>query len=332
MIMEILNKDQKILRPKGINWCEIRNNKLIDRRKYMFFLPSFYDAAYNYKDSEYVIFGVPYDFTSSYRPGSRWAPDEIRKANLNFEMYENYYGKDLTDIPVHDAGNIDPSVSINDTLDEVYLSVLELLDDEKVPIMLGGEHSITYASVKACAQKIREREQKKNGENINFGCLVLDAHLDMRTEFRGVKYNHACVTRNIYREITKNIVMIGVRSGSKEEWEFMKDNNIPYYTADDVRESGLEEIIKEANEKLNTDNTYFSLDMDVLDPAYCPGLGTPEPFGLTSVNVRDIIRKVSPKTMAFDIVEISPEYDNGTSALLAAKFIKEYIFARERKT
>ncbi|NLI62720.1 MAG: agmatinase [Methanosarcinaceae archaeon] len=295
----------------------------------MFFLETFYDAIYEYDESKYVIFGVPYDNTSSFRAGSRWAPNKIREASLNFETYDYYYDMEFTDIPIHDAGNMDPSVPIQDTLDELYLSVFEILNDGKIPIMLGGEHSITYAAAKACAKKIKEDNIEKNVDT-DFGYLVLDAHLDLREEYRGVKYNHACVLRNIYTEITENVAVIGARSGSKEEWEFAKENKIPVFTADDVIEYGVKDILKQVNESMCSENIYLSLDMDVLDPAYCQGLGTPEPFGLTSINVRDIIREIAPKTCAFDIVEIAPEYDSGNSAITAAKYVKEYVFSKEK--
>ena len=297
--------------------------------KIVFSLPSFYDAVYEYEDAEYVIFGVPFDCTSSYRAGSRWAPDEMRKACMNFETYDYYHRSDMTAILVHDAGNMDTPVSADDMLSELYEEVAGLLDDGKFPIMLGGEHSLSYAPVKACRDyyERKDREEGKDPEGITF--LVLDAHLDMRTDFRGVKYNHACVSRHIIEEVTPKYVTIGVRSGPEEEWDYMEEHGIPFYTSDDVDERGIREIIKEVSEKIEGDRIYLSLDMDVIDPAYCAGLGTPEPFGLSPREVREVLRAFAPKTIGFDIVEIAPEYDFGNSALLATKLMREFIFARE---
>jgi len=142
-----------------------------------------------------------------------------------------------------------------------------------------------------------------------------------------MKYNHACVSRHILEEVTENYVSIGIRSGPKEEWDYAKENNVRYYTPEDVTEKGIKVLTEEIKEYLNCENIYISLDMDALDPAFAPGLGTPEPFGLSSLQVRDIIRKLAPIARGFDVVEISPEYDNGQTAILGAKYIREFIAA-----
>ena len=287
----------------------------------MFVPTTFFDAIYDYNDAEYVIFGVPFDNTSSFRTGSRWAPDRMREVAINFEVYSPKYDLDMTDILVHDAGNSFVSVNIDETLEWVYEDAKKIVDDGKFPIMLGGEHSLSYAPVKACYDACDEKD--------DFAVLVLDAHFDLRTDFRGLKNNHACVSRHIIDNITKNYVSIGIRSGPREEWMHAKDAGIKYFSAEDVYEMGIKEIIKETAEYLNSDHIYLSLDMDALDPAYCPGLGTPEPFGMTDREVREVLRAFAPKTVGFDVVEIAPEYDNGQSAILATKLMREFIFARE---
>lgn len=282
------------------------------------FLPnSIIDALSDYKEALYVIFGVPFDNTSSYRAGSRWAPDAIRKASANFESYNPTFDIDLVDLPVHDAGNLETSASVDETLQELYEASKELLNDGKLPIMLGGEHSLSFAPIKACKELAGD----------DFGVLILDAHLDLRDWYRGFQNNHACVSRNILEKVTKNLVSIGVRSGPEEEWVFARENKLKYYTADEVQDRGIVEILKEALGWLNCNHLYLSLDMDALDPAYAPGLGTPEPFGLTALEVRTAIRTLAPFSMAFDIVEIAPEYDSGQTALLGAKLMKEFIAA-----
>jgi agmatinase len=280
------------------------------------FLPnSFIDALADYESARYVIFGVPFDNTSSYRAGSRWAPDAMRQVSANFESYNPVFDIDLVDLPIHDAGNLETSASVDETLRDLYEEVKFLLNDGKFPIMLGGEHSLTYSTVKACAEFAGD----------DFGVLVLDAHFDLRQEYRGLKHNHACVSRNILENITSNLVSIGIRSGPEEEWVFARENNLKYYTADDVESAGMVEVLKEVIEWLDCSQLYLSLDMDAIDPSYAPGLGTPEPFGLSARDVRTAIRTLAPYSMAFDIVEIAPEYDSGQTAMLGAKLMREFI-------
>jgi len=131
---------------------------------------------------------------------------------------------DLVDLPIYDAGNLETSALVDETLQNLYEATKGLLKDGKLPIMLGGEHSLTFAMVKACAEFAGE----------DFGVLVLDAHFDLREEYRGFKQNHACVSRNILNQVTTNLVSIGIRSGPEEEWVFARENNLKYYTADDV--------------------------------------------------------------------------------------------------
>ena len=287
----------------------------------MFSPVTFYDAIYDYEEAEYVIFGVPFDNTSSFRTGSRWAPDRMREAAINFETYNPKYDLDMTDILVHDAGNALVSVNVDETLEWVYEDVKQIVDDGKIPIMIGGEHSMSYAPIKACYDACEEKD--------DFAVLVLDAHFDLRTDYRGQKHNHACVSYHILENITKNYVTIGVRSGPREEWEYAKSEGIKFYSSEDVFERGIQEVIKETMEYLDSDHIYLSLDMDAIDPAFCPGLGTPEPFGMTDREVREVLRAFAPKSIGFDVVEITPEYDSGQSAILAAKLMREFIFARE---
>ena len=171
------------------------------------FLPnSFIDALADYESARYVIFGVPFDNTSSYRAGSRWAPDAMRQVSANFESYNPVFDIDLVDLPIYDAGNLETSASVDETLRDLYEEVKALLNNGKLPIMLGGEHSLTYSTVKACAEFAGD----------DFGVLILDAHFDLREEYRGFKHNHACVSRNILENITDNLVSIGIRSGPEE--------------------------------------------------------------------------------------------------------------------
>ncbi|MCL2141787.1 MAG: agmatinase [Methanimicrococcus sp.] len=285
----------------------------------MFIPTTFCDANYEYDDADYVIFGAPFDNTSSFRAGSRWAPDEMRKVSANFEPYNPKYDLDMTYMPICDAGNVLVSANIDETLEWIYEDVQRIVADGKFPIMMGGEHSLSYAPIKACYDACDDKD--------DFAVLVLDAHFDLREDFRGLKNNHACVSHHILENITKKYVSIGIRSGAKEEWDYARKAGVKYYTADDVYETGISKVIQEALKYLDSKHIYLSLDMDAIDPAYCAGLGTPEPFGMTDRDVREVLRQTAPYTIGFDVVEIAPEYDNSISAVLAAKLMREFIFA-----
>lgn len=276
----------------------------------------FADACSSFEEAEFVLYGVPFDATSSYRKGSKWAPLEMRKASYNFETYNGDLDVDLADVPIHDMGDCDVYCAVDDTLNEVYDVASSIVKAKKIPIMMGGEHSLTYPCVKAYKGKI--------------GFVVMDAHYDLREEYEGVRNSHACVSRHIIDDITDKYVSIGIRSGPKEEYEYVKKNKkIRSYTANDVDGMGIDRILNETEAYLkDCDRIYLSLDMDAIDPAYAPGLGTPEPFGMTPRQVRSVIRRLAPKTVGFDVVEISPEYDQGITAQLGAKLIRDFIAAK----
>ena len=276
----------------------------------------FADADSSYSDAAFVIFGAPFDGTSSFRKGSRHAPDAIREASYNFETYNSHFDIDLLDIPFHDMGDVDINEdhTVLKALSAVDETVTKILDDGKIPIMLGGEHSLTLP----CARASKDRFD-------DMGVVVLDAHLDLRDEYEGEVNNHACVSRRIIEDVTDRYVSIGIRSGTKDEYSLTKAQDITFYPADLVVEKGMAYILHELNGRLDTKHLYLSLDMDAIDPAYAPALGTPEPFGLTDRHVLSLIHELAPKCIGFDLVEIAPQFDTGNTALLGAKFIREFI-------
>jgi agmatinase len=277
----------------------------------------FAEADAPYDEARFVLYGVPFDGTSSFRAGSRWAPDELRKVSYNFETYVPDFDVDLCEVPVHDMGNIDTYADVDKTLDEVYMLAKGIVNAGKIPIMMGGEHSLTYPCIKAFGGKV--------------GVVVMDAHLDLRKEYRGITHNHACVSRHVIEDLTSKYVTIGVRSGPKEEWEFVRSHpELKFYTSDDVCRKGIDAILQEVDGYLSgCDRIYLSLDMDAVDPAYAPGLGTPEPFGITPRDVRSVIRRLAPKAVGFDVVEIAPDYDSGeVTSVLGAKIIRDFIAAK----
>lgn len=271
----------------------------------------FADAEASYDDARYVIFGVPYDGTTSYRPGTRSAPGAIRAISYNFEPYMPEYGIELTEIPFTDLGDIFPEVDPEEVAAQVEDTVSMIIKDGKVPVMLGGEHSITIGAVRAAMPK---------------WYVVCDAHLDFQEEYRGSRYNHDCVSARVRDLGIENIVIIGARSGSREEFEAAARHRL--YTADEVHARGISAILEEVKAAIGSDPIYLSIDADAVDSCLTPGLGTPDPFGITHWDLRSAIRALAPHAVAFDYVEVLPN-DSEQTAAVAAKMIREFIGSRE---
>ena len=255
----------------------------------------FPDATWQYKDARFVIIGIPYeDKEMSFRKGTSKAPDYIRELAYNYESYDIFTDADLTSIPIHDAGNFD--------LNDAKKFIEKVVKDKKIPIIMGGAHSITPFIIPY--------------KNID-GVVILDAHTDFRNEYLGDENSHACASRRIFEKVGKDgIISLGIRSISKEEVEDAKKLGFKYYTSKEFN-------VDIANE-INFKKIYLSIDMDVFDPCYASGVSNPEPFGL-GYEVFDFVKKISRKVVAMDIVEVCPPYDDGKAGLLAAKLITNFI-------
>lgn len=275
----------------------------------------FADANSDYKNAKYVICGVPFDGTSCFRLGSRFAPAEMRNNSYNFETYSHLFDIDLLDVPVHDAGDLEVAKSIDDILDMIFVHADNYVGDGKIPVMLGGEHSLTLPFIRACGKKYPD-----------LACVVLDAHLDLRMEYEGERNSHACISRHIIEDVTEKYASIGIRSGTLEEFEYVKTSGIKMFTSEDVILTGIESVVNELRDYIRGP-VYLSIDMDAIDPAYAPALGTPEPYGITPRDVRAVIACLAPYIVGFDLVEIAPEYDSGGTALLGAKLVRDFIAA-----
>ncbi|MEM2869410.1 MAG: agmatinase [Thermoplasmata archaeon] len=279
----------------------------------------FADARAARKGAGFVILGVPYDTTSSFRPGARFAPNAIREASWNFETYLPELGVDLTDIQIHDAGNLEEVGPPEELVEEVRRATEGILDGGSFPVLLGGEHSLTPGAVGAMKEKV------------DIGVIVLDAHMDFRNEYLRLRHSHACATRRCSELVgPEAVVPIGVRSVSREEMEDINGRyrgRFKYIGAEEVRRGGIGPAVRKALRWVGRRSIYLSLDMDALDPAYAPATGTPEPFGLTPWDVRDAIRLLAPRLVGFDIVEISPGYDTGNTAALGARLVRELMAA-----
>ncbi len=279
----------------------------------------FADADSDFENSYFIIFGVPFDGTSSYRAGSKFAPDEIRKASYNLESYLLEHNFSMRQVKMHDMGNIgslDEFGSAESVIEAVYSTSLSLRD--KFPIMIGGEHSITIGAAKALA------------EQEDTGIIFIDAHADFRDEYLGNKYSHACVARRAYEYLRGKVVSIGVRSASQEEILYARKIGYRWITSYDFLEMGWKDAIENALEILSADNVYLSIDIDGIDPSFAPGTGTPEYFGLTPLDVKRIIDFLGPRLIGADIVEVCPPCDNGNTSVLAARLIQEIVAAVSR--
>ena len=273
--------------------------------------PIFADADAVFSYSKYVILGVPLDVTGTHRRGTDRAPESIRQESYNFETFIHDLGIDLTDVPIHDMGDL----PVDDHMRmEVFDAVAKIVAAGKVPIMLGGEHSLTPHAVEAFP---------------DCSVLVFDAHLDYRDEYEGEKNSHACATRRIDEVISpEKVLPVGVRSICKEEFEDAKKHGLGYITADQAKNMGTKELMNFIDDVM-PGNIYVSIDMDGIDPSFAPGVGTPEPFGLDPMMIRDVIRHLAPRIVGLDIVEVNPSFDNGNTAALAAKLIRDFIAAKE---
>ena len=272
------------------------------------------DASSGYSDAKYVIFGVPFDNTSSFRRGSRLAPDAIRLAYDNLESYEFTYDVDFTSVGIADLGNLQVTEDAEEVVDYVQSVTRTIVKNGKIPIMLGGEHSITTGVI-------------RNLPDVHL--VIIDAHSDFRYEYFGNKFNHACITRRALEILGPGrIFSIGTRSVSMEEITSPEWHNVTFIPARDVRRKGMKHAVQKILEAAPK-RIYLSIDMDGVDPAFAPGVGTPEPYGLSHTDVSDLIEELSGMIIGMDIVEITPVYDNGNTSMLAAKFIQNFIGSKE---
>jgi len=276
----------------------------------------FADAVAEADEAEFAILGLPFDSTASFRSGSRSAPDAVRQASYNFEPYDHRNQVDLQDLRISDLGNLDLG-SDPATAWEAMRDCFSFLPDQAVPVFIGGEHSVTPALVE---------QMMGDGE---LSVLVLDAHLDLRDEYGGTRMSHACASRRILDLGPRGYVCLGVRSGSQEEFEYAAKRGLTYFTSDQSAEQGVDALLDRVMEGLG-DRIYLSIDFDVLDPAYAPAVGNPEPFGLSPRDVRRVLERVAPRAVGLDVTEISPVYDQGQTAILGARLIRDFMASKAR--
>ncbi|MEM4234199.1 MAG: agmatinase [Candidatus Methanomethylicaceae archaeon] len=265
-----------------------------------------------YSESDFILFGVPFDSTSSFRPGSRFGPAAIREASANIETWSWRTGMDFEEVKLHDLGDL---AVVHGDAAETVRRVKETTEDiilsKKIPVMLGGEHIITLGALRGF----------KDAAVVSF-----DAHFDMRDEYLSNKLSHACVMRRALEELgVRNVVIVGARASYRDEIEFLKKSGVNYISSQQIMRVGAKEAGAWLKKILaDSKKVYISVDMDVLDPAFAPGVGNPEPEGITTSTLLDLIEEVIDDRIAgFDVVEVSPAYDSGATAVTASKIIYE---------
>jgi len=262
-------------------------------------------------DVSAIVYGIPFDSTHSFRPGTRFGPDAIRLAFNNIEIFSNRFNIDLEDVNIEDLGNTRHTVVASEMIDMVGKITSELITRDKQLFVLGGEHSLACGSYMSFPK--------------DTGYIVFDAHYDLRDEYADIKLNHAAYLRRIIEKRgAENIIHVGARSYAKEELEFKLEHHIKTITDKDVRDGNCPKLVKDAISTF--DRIYLSIDLDVLDTAFAPGIGNPEALGITSRELFDMIYAMEEKPIrCMDIVELCPPYDNGATASVAAKLMAEVI-------
>jgi agmatinase len=270
-----------------------------------------------YENADYVIVGVPFDVTSTYRTGARFGPNSIRQASLNIETYSFRTGIDIEDLRLHDLGDLHVATDTKRTLETLELVTKDILENGKTPVTIGGEHTITLGTTRALENKAQET-----------AIVSFDAHLDLRNEFQSLKLSHTTFMRRISEEVKPaRIIEVGTRAVCKEELTYAEKANIQYITTQEIRKQGTQAAAKTLKmELLKHKHVYLSIDMDILDPAYVPAAQNPEPDGLETHTLLDILGAICDKrVIGFDVLEVAPNYDQGVSAIQAAKVIFEII-------
>jgi len=259
-------------------------------------------AAADRGEAAYAIVGTPLDASTTFRPGTRFGPREIRHVAASFSDYDQHTGLRFTNLAVHDHGDIKPGSDPAEYLDFLSGTLSDYRREGTVPIVIGGEHTATVAGLRACSPDVY---------------VCLDAHLDLRESYAGNPLSHATVTHHAL-DIADEVVVLGGRSGSEDGWDRARDDDrVTVVPPEDV--AGWEPSFGDRD-------VYLSVDIDAADPGFAPGTGTPEPFGLTPATMHDVVREVAPSAVGFDVVEVN-DRDDGQAAVLASKLLRAFVFA-----
>lgn len=277
-------------------------------------IETFIGCDCDYEEAKMVLFGAPFDSTTSFRPGARFGSSAVRHESFGIETYSPYQNKDLEDICIFDSGDIELCFgSAEMALKDIEERATEILEDGKLPLMIGGEHLVTLGAVRAAVKKYPDLH-----------IIHFDAHADLRDDYLGAKLSHACVLRRCHELIGDGrIHQFCIRSGERAEFAFAKEHT-------DMHLFGFEGLSETVSELKKTGvPIYFTIDLDCLDPSAFPGTGTPEAGGVTFMELLNAILAVSEtKVIGADINELAPMLDaSGVSTAAACKILRELLLA-----
>ena len=276
---------------------------------------SFIASSEDYELARVVLFGAPYDSTTSFRPGTRFGPAAIRSESFGIETYSPLQDRDLEDFPFFDAGDLElPFGAPDRALEMIEAHTEEIISAGKIPFLLGGEHLVTLGAVRAVAKR-----------HPDLHIIHFDAHADLREDYLGVRLSHACVMRRCHDLLGDGrIFQFGIRSGTREEFAFMRDGHV-------VTEPFSDATLPQVVDSIPPDApVYLTIDMDVLDPSAFPGTGTPEAGGFNYRQlVSDVVRICGQlNVVGIDNVELAPTLDpTGRSTALSCTFLRECLLA-----
>ena len=276
--------------------------------------PVFAGSQQAFETAKYVILGVPFDATSTYRSGAKFAPPAIRDASLNLEGYSFRSKVDVEELEIHDLGDLHVAGDVELTLGRLALVAQDLFEESKIPVFIGGEHTITLGVVRSLGADV--------------AVVSFDAHLDLRDNYLGLDVSHTTFMRRIKEDVKPSkILEIGTRAVCKEELDYAKEAGIDYVTAHQIRKCGIKKTSETIKGLLKGyGKVYVTIDMDVLDPAFVPAVPNPEPEGLDTSTLLDLLEVVCDRNIVgFDVVEVAPHYDQGVTAIQAAKVILETL-------
>lgn len=277
-------------------------------------IENFIGCDSDYEEADIVLFGAPFDSTTSFRPGARFGASAMRHESFGLETYSPYQDKDLADCKVFDSGDLELCFgSAEMALRKISRRTSDILDDGKTPVLIGGEHLVTLGAV---------REVKKRYPNLHI--IHFDAHADLRDDYLGAQLSHACVMRRCHELLGDGrIHQFCIRSGEKSEFKFAKEHTDMHL----FDFTGLDKLVEELKEKEIP--VYFTIDLDCLDPSAFPGTGTPEAGGVTFAQLLEAVLKVCrTNVVAADVNELAPMLDtSGVSTATACKLLRELILA-----
>jgi len=255
-------------------------------------------AAADREDADYAVVGAPLDASTTGQPGTRYGPREIRQAARHFENYDHRTGQQFSDLAVCDHGDVHPTDDTEEYLEFLCGTVADYREAGVVPLVVGGEHTVSVAAVRALEPDT---------------VVCLDAHLDLRECYAGNPLSHATATRHALA-VAEEVVVLGARAGSEREWERAGRGDVTV-----VEPAAVPEWEPEFSGRV-----YLSVDIDAADPGFAPGTGTPEPFGLDPAAMRSVVEAVAPRAVGFDVVEVTDRDDGQAATKLLRTFVSAH--------